>query len=149
METLLNNKRILAIGDVPGEFDGLKNEIVSAAPHCRIDVAASVENAHELMASFSYDLMLFNIRGEKGHTLLASATRYERPFPVVALDSALLSTELRQKLERSRVKTHVLDKEHPVPFLENVLSSDYVPFIRRVMNRVGRSIRGTETRSRA
>ncbi len=149
MKTILNNARILAAGDVPGEFDWLKEEIVSAAPKCCVDIAVGVEDAKELMVSYSYDVMLFDMRGEEGRALLQDDMRRERHFPVVVVDPHVLSTELRQKLAGSGVKTHVLEKEHPVSFLEDVLSSDYAPFIRRLMNKVERSIRGTETRSRA
>jgi hypothetical protein len=144
MKTMLNNRRILAAGDAPGEFDRLKEEIASAAPQCCLDVAAGIDEAQELMASYSYDLMIFGMKGERGQALLDYDMRREKPFPVVMLDRGLVSTEMQQKLLGSGVKTHVFEKERPVPFLEHVLSSDYAPFMRRVMNK----IRGTGTGSR-
>jgi len=65
-QSVLNNKRILAVDDEPDVLEVLKEEIVSAAPKCHFETAGTYEQAIELLSSWTYDLLILDIMGVRG-----------------------------------------------------------------------------------
>ena len=92
-ESLLNSKRILAVDDEPDVLELIKEEILGAAPNCVLDTATTYEGALELMASWTYDLVILDIMGVRGFDLLGLAVKREYPFPTVILTAHALSPE--------------------------------------------------------
>ena len=72
-DSVLKDKRILAVDDEPDVLEVLTEEITSAVPTCIVDTAASYDKATELIASWTYDLAIFDIMGVRGFDLLRIA----------------------------------------------------------------------------
>jgi CheY-like chemotaxis protein len=136
--SVLNNKRILAVDDEPDILEVLKEEILSAAPECRIDTATDYENASELLISWTYDLVILDIMGVRGFDLLRSAASGPYHVPAVMLTAHALSPEaFKQSIELGA--RAYLPKERlglVVPFLEDVLIYEYGSAWRRALRLV-------------
>ncbi len=137
-ESILNNKRILAVDDEPDVLAVLKEEILFDAPRCILDTATSYEEATELMASWTYDLAIFDIMGVKGFDLLEKAGARPYPIPVVMLTAHALSPEsLKQSIEMGARAYLPKDRLGAVvPFLKDVMTYEYGAAWRRVLKQV-------------
>ncbi len=134
-ESVLNQKRILAVDDEQDVLDVLKEEIMTAAPNCVLDTATTFEQASMLFVAWSYDLAILDIMGVKGLDLLRIAVERPYPVPTVMLTGKALSPEVLKE-SISRGARAYLPKKHlgaVVPFLEDVLSNEYGPVWRRVL----------------
>jgi CheY-like chemotaxis protein len=123
-ESILNEKRILAVDDEPDVLEVLREEILDATPTCQFDKATNYETAVKLLESRSYDLVLLDIMGVRGFDLLAMAI--QRNFKVVMLTAHALNLEA---LKRSfEMKAGHLPKKlgEVVPFLK-VMKFEYLP----------------------
>ena len=80
-QSVLDNKRILAVDDEPDVLDVLRAETTSAAPKCLFETATTFEQARKLLASWSYDLLILDIMGVRGFDLLELATVRDIPIP--------------------------------------------------------------------
>lgn len=138
VESVLNGKRILLVDDEPDVLEVLQEEIRLAAPGCVIDTAASYRDAATLLASWTYDLAIFDIMGVRGFDLLEMATNRPSPIPVVMLTARALTPEaLRESIAKGA--RAYLPKEHLgaiVPFLEDVLTNEYGSVWRRILKQV-------------
>jgi CheY-like chemotaxis protein len=136
-ESLLSNKRILAVDDEPDVLMVLEEEIFDACSKCQLDKATTYEDAVQLLASWTYDLVILDIMGVRGFELLEDAV--SRNFPVAMLTAHALTPEaLRRSIELG-ARTY-LPKEklgEIVPFLEDVLSHGYVPGWKRLFDKLG------------
>jgi CheY-like chemotaxis protein len=136
--SLLNDKRLLLVDDEPDVLAILKEEITAAAPTSVIDTAVSYREATELLASWTYDLAVFDIMGVRGFDLLERATNRQNPVAVVMLTARALAPEaLRESIAKGA--RAYLPKEYLgaiVPFLEDVLTHEYGPVWRRVLKQV-------------
>jgi len=137
-ESILNNKRILAVDDEPDILEVLKEEILSDAPNCVFDTATSYEKASELLATWTYDLAILDIMGVRGFDLLKMATSRPFPIPVVMLTAHALSPEsLKQSIEMGA--RAYLPKERlgaVVPFLKDVMTYEYGAAWRHALKQV-------------
>jgi CheY-like chemotaxis protein len=137
-ESVLNGKRILAVDDEPDVLAVLKEEILSDAPNCILDTATSYEQASELMATWTYDLAIFDIMGVRGFDLLEKAGARPYPIPAVMLTAHALSPDsLKQSIELGA--RAYLPKERlgvVVPFLKDVMTYEYGAAWRRVLKQV-------------
>jgi len=126
-ESVLNGKMILAVDDEPDVLVVLEEEIMEAAPKSRIDKATSYEQAIQLFASWTYDLVILDIMGVRGFDLLKRAVDRPYHFPVVILTSHSLSPEsLKQSIElgaRAFLPKDILGEI--VPHLEAVVKYEY------------------------
>ncbi len=137
-ESVLNNKRILAVDDEPDVLDVLKEEIMSAAPKCLFETATTFEQASELMVSWSYDLLILDIMGVRGFDLLQRATVREYPIPTVMLTAHAFSPDALKRSIELGARAY-LPKERLgaiVPFLEDVLTYEYGPVWKRLLKNV-------------
>ena len=122
-QSVLDNKRILAVDDEPDVLEVLKEEIMSAAPGCLLDTATTFEQATELLSSWSYDLLILDIMGVRGFDLLQNATVRDYPIPTVMLTAHVFSPDALKKSIELGARAY-LPKERLgaiVPFLEDVL----------------------------
>ncbi len=137
-ESVLNTMRILAVDDEPDVLETLKEEILSAAPDCTIDTAVSYGKASELLASWTYDLAIFDIMGVQGFDLLQKATDRPYPVPAVMLTAHALSPESLKKSIELGARAY-LPKERlgaVVPFLEDVMTYEYGATWKRVLKQL-------------
>ena len=126
-ESILNEKRILAVDDEPDVLMVLEDEILEAAPNCRYEKATTYEEAVDKLKTNSYDVVILDIMGVRGFDLLALAVK--RNFPVAMLTAhALFPEALKRSIEmgaRSYLPKEKLGEI--VPFLEDVLRYEYLP----------------------
>ena len=137
-ESILNGKTILAVDDEPDILEVLREEILSEAPDCIIDTAATYEKASELMVSYTYDLVILDIMGVRGFDLLKSATSRPYPFPTVMLTAHAFSPESFKKSVELGARAYLpKDKLGSlVPFLEDVLTYEYGHAWRRILKSI-------------
>lgn len=135
-ETLLKNKRLLAVDDEPDVLAVIEEEILEACPDCKLDKASSYEEAVELMISWTYDLVILDIMGVRGFDLLELAVN--RKFPVAMLTAHALSPDALKRSIESGARAY-LPKEklgQLVPFLEDVLRYETMPGWKRLFEKL-------------
>ena len=137
-DSILNDKRILAVDDEPDVLEVLREEILSAAPRCVLETATSYEQATELLVSWTYDLAILDIMGVRGFDLLQRAVTRVLPIPTVMLTAHAFSPESLKKSIELGARAY-LPKERlgaVVPFLEDVLAYEYGSGWRRILKQV-------------
>jgi CheY-like chemotaxis protein len=137
-QSVLDNKRVLAVDDEPDVLEVLKEEITAASPTCLFETATTFEQASELLVSWSYDLVILDIMGVRGFDLLQRATMREYPVPTVMLTAHAFSPESLRKSIELGARAY-LPKERLgqiVPFLEDVLNYEYGPVWKRLLRKV-------------
>src|SRR3990172_1290317 len=135
-ESILNGKRILAVDDEPDILTVLEEEILEACHDCTIDKATRYEEAVEKLLSWTYDLVILDIMGVRGFDLLELAVN--RNFPVVMLTAHSLTPEALKRSMEMKARAY-LPKEklgEIVPFLEDVLTYEYLPGWKRLMKKL-------------
>jgi CheY-like chemotaxis protein len=135
-ESILNGKRILAVDDEPDVLTVLEEEIGEACPNCRIDKATSYEEAMKKIESQDYDVVILDIMGVRGFDLLDAAVK--RKLRVAMLTAHALSPQAL-KLSFDKKARAYLPKEklgEIVPFLEDVLTYEYLPGWKRLMGKL-------------
>jgi CheY-like chemotaxis protein len=129
VESILNNKSILAVDDEPDVLDILEEEILAVAPNCYFYKATEYQKAVDLLVSRTYDLVILDIMGVRGFDLLSIAMSRPIPFPVVMLTAHALDPQaLRRSIEMGA--RAYLPKEklgEIIPFLEDVLRYENLP----------------------
>ena len=136
MSSILDGKRILAVDDEPDVLGVLEDEILQACPTCKIDKATKYKEANELMASWTYDLVILDIMGVRGFDLLKRAVA--RNFPVAMLTAHALTPEALKRSIELKARSY-LPKEklgEIVPFLEDVLTNEYGPGWKRLFGKL-------------
>ncbi len=125
--SILNGKSILAVDDEPDVLEVLEEEIRSACPNCTFDRATHFEQASEKLTSFTYDLVILDIMGVRGFDLLERAVL--KKLPVAMLTAHALTPEALKRSFEMGARAY-LPKEklgEIVPFLEDVLTYEYLP----------------------
>jgi DNA-binding NtrC family response regulator len=135
-ESILNGKRLLAVDDEPDVLESLAELVLADAPQCRVEKAATYEEAMALLQANFYDLVVLDIMGVRGFDLLEAAVK--RNFKVAMLTAHALTPEA---LKRSYdMKAYAfLPKEKLadiVPFLEDVLKYDYATGWKRLLQKL-------------
>jgi CheY-like chemotaxis protein len=137
-ESVLNEKNILVVDDEPDVLALVKEEILSAAPKSTVETAATYEEAWELLASWTYDLVILDVMGVRGFDLLKRTAARVNPVPTVILTAQAFSPEaLKKSIElgaRAYLPKEVLGSL--VPFLEDVLTYEYGPAWKRLLKKV-------------
>jgi len=134
--TILSGKRILAVDDEPDVLSVLEEEIMTASPDCKFDKATTYEKAVELIKSNAYDVVILDIMGVRGFDLLELAV--SRKFRVAMLTAHALSPEALKRSVEMGARAY-LPKEklgEIAPFLEDVLTYDYIPGWKRVYEKL-------------
>ncbi len=120
-ESILKDKRILAVDDEPDILVTLEEEILSACKGCIFEKATNYAQANELIRSWTYDLIILDIMGVRGFDLLELAVAHR--FPVVMLTAHAMTPEALKRSIELGARAY-LPKEklgEIVPFLEDVL----------------------------
>ena len=136
-KSILSNKRILAVDDEPDVLMVLEEEILDACPNCQLDRVTTYEEAAQLLASWTYDLVILDIMGVRGFELLEDAVT--RDFPVAMLTAHALTPEALKRSIELGARTY-LPKEklgEVVPFLEDMLTQENLPGWKRLFEKLG------------
>jgi CheY-like chemotaxis protein len=134
--SILNEKRILAVDDEPDVLATLEDEIMGAAPQCKLEKAATYEEAAQKLKSQYYDVVILDIMGVRGFDLLELAV--SRNFRVAMLTAHALNPEALKRSFQMKARAY-LPKEKlggVVPFLEDVLTYEYLPGWKRLLEKL-------------
>ncbi len=132
-ESILSNKRVLAVDDEPDVLVTLEEEILGAVPTCQFEKATTYEEAVEKLESRTYDLVILDIMGVRGFDLLDLSVR--RNFRVAMLTAHAFTPEALKRSFEKKAWAY-LPKEklgEVVPFLEDVLKYEYLTGWKRLM----------------
>ncbi len=132
-ESILNGKSILAVDDEPDVLEVLGEEIRGACPNCILDRATNFEQASQKLASFTYDLIILDIMGVRGFDLLERTVL--KKIPVAMLTAHALTPDALKRSFEMGARAY-LPKEklgEIVPFLEDVLTYEYLPGWKRLL----------------
>ena len=134
-ESILNNKRILAVDDEPDVLDTLE-EFLEEYEGLVFDKATDYEAGYQLLRSWTYDIVILDIMGVRGFDLLNAAISLG--FPTVMLTAHALSVEnLKMSIEMGAWAFIPKEKmTEIVSFLEDVLILDYRSFWRKSFDRL-------------
>jgi CheY-like chemotaxis protein len=132
-ESILSHKRILAVDDEPDVLTVLEEEIQEGCPTCKLDKASTFKEARQKLESQAYDLVILDIMGVQGFDLLEQAVL--KKFSVAMLTAHALTPQALKKAMEMGARAY-LPKEklgEIVPFLEDVLTQEYLPGWKRLL----------------
>jgi DNA-binding NtrC family response regulator len=132
-ESILNEKRILAVDDEIDVLMILEDEILEAAPNCSYEWVTTYKAAVGKLTTKSYDVVILDIMGVQGFDLLELAV--SRNFRVTMLTAHALNPEALKRAFEMKAYAY-LPKEklgEIVPFLEDMLKYEYLPGWRRLL----------------
>jgi DNA-binding NtrC family response regulator len=135
-ESILNNKRVLAVDDEPDILDTLEDELKDFEG-LQMDRATDYETGYHLLRSWTYDLVILDIMGVRGFDLLNASVNLG--FPTVMLTAHALNVDALKKSFEMGARAF-LPKEklaEIVPFLEDVLALSNMSAWRRLFERLG------------
>jgi CheY-like chemotaxis protein len=135
-ESILNDKRVLAVDDEPDVLETLREQL-EEFPGLVFDMATDYEAGYHLLRSWTYDLVILDIMGVRGFDLLNASVSLG--FPTVMLTAHALSPDALKKSIQMGARAY-LPKEKMseiVSFLEDVLTLESRPGWRRVFDRLG------------
>lgn len=135
----LKGRRVLAVDDEPEILDIVQEELEGYG--VEVDRATSYGEGAQKVLSSSYDLVLLDIMGVEGFELLQQAVA--RKLPVIMITAHALSPETLKRSVELGARAY-LPKDclgQLVPFLEDVLTSDYHNGWKRVLAKLGGSFR--------
>jgi len=136
VQSVLNNKRLLAVDDEPDILETLKEQF-DDFPGLVLDTATDYETGYHLIRSWTYDLVILDIMGVRGFDLLNAAVSLE--FPTVMLTATPFPwgpEEIHLRWEPG--PTSQGEDGGDRPFLEDVLALSYRPGWKRVFEKAGR-----------
>lgn len=135
-KSILDGKKILAVDDEADVLTVLEEEILEAAPNCKIEKATTYEEASKKLESHAFDLVILDIMGVRGFDLLEQAVK--KNLLVAMLTAHALTPEALKRSFEMKARAY-LPKEklgEIVPFLEDVLSYEYLPGWKRLMKKM-------------
>lgn len=135
-QSLLNNRRVLAVDDEPDVLDTLKDQLEDF-PGLVFDGAADYTEGYHLLRSWTYDLVILDIMGVRGFDLLNASVSLN--FPTVMLTAHALTKEALKKSIEMGARAFIPKEKiaEIVPFLEDVLSVSYQHGWKRVFEKLG------------
>ena len=143
-KSVLNDKWILVIDDQPAVLMALEEEILRVAPNCHVDKATRYKNAVELMASFTYDLVILDDLSFNSSNLISRAVNRFPPPPVALLTSPYIDSEAQKGFVKmgARVRSPKENFREIIPFLEDVVRHENFPGWRRLLEDLTELFRG-------
>ena len=135
-ESILNNKRILAVDDEPDILDSLE-DLLEDYRGLVLDKAHDYETGYHLIRSWTYDAVILDIMGVRGFDLLNAAVHLG--FPTVMLTAHALSSESLKKSIEMGARAYI-PKEKMMDiaqFIEDVLTLEHRSGLRRMFQRLG------------
>ena len=135
-ESVLKNKRILAVDDEPDVLETL-GEQLEEFPGLVFDKATDYETGYHLLRSWTYDLVILDIMGVRGFDLLNACVSLG--FPAVMLTAHALSVEALKQSIQMGAKAYLPKEKMPemVSFLEDVLTMEAGHGWGRLLHRLG------------
>ena len=135
-ESILTDKRVLAVDDEPDILDTLE-ELLEDFSGLIFDTAQDYETGYHLLRSWSYDLVILDIMGVRGFDLLNASVSLG--FPTVMLTAHALSVESLKKSVEMGARAFIPKEKMSeiIPFLEDVLRLDHQTSWRRSLERLG------------
>lgn len=124
-ESILKNKRILAVDEELDVLSVMEEEILDACPHCKVHKTTNYYEAVLGIFFRNYDMVILDISVARGLELAQLAVR--RKVPVAMLTTHPVSLEALRGSAQVKTKT-TLPKERLgeiVPFLEYVLKDPH------------------------
>ena len=135
-ESILNNKRILAVDDEPDILETLE-DLLEDYSGLVLDKAQDYETGYHLIRSWTYDAVILDIMGVRGFDLLNAAVHLG--FPAVMLTAHSLSAESLKKSIEMGARAYI-PKEKMMDiaqFLEDVLTLEHRSSLKRMFRRLG------------
>ena len=116
-DSLLTDKAVLIVDDEPDVLEGL----VDLLDMCRISTAQDYDTAVQLLASYTFDIVILDIMGVDGFKLLKNSVF--RGFPTVMLTAHALTPEaLKQSIKLGAVSFLPKEKMSEIDtYLEDVV----------------------------
>ena len=135
-ESVLNNKRLLAVDDEPDVLETLEEQL-SDIEDLIFDKATNYDTGYQLIRSWTYDLVILDIMGVRGFDLLNAAVHLG--FPTVMLTAHTLSVETLKKSIEMGARAYIPKEKMPeiIPFLEDVLTLGHQSGWRLLFDRLG------------
>jgi CheY-like chemotaxis protein len=134
LQSLLNNKHILAVDDEPDVLEIVEEELEDYG--ATVDKTTTYEDAVQKISSLTFDLVILDIMGVRGFELLEVAVG--RKLPVIVLTAHALSPQsLKKSIELGARAYLPKDRLGQVaPFLEDVLALNYESAWNAVLRRL-------------
>ena len=136
-QSILDGKKILLVDDEPDVLAVLEEEIKMSCQSCKIDKATTYKAALERLQTQTYDLVVLDIMGVQGFDLLEQAVKSD--LKVAMLTAHALTPEALKRSFEMKARAY-LPKEkigQIVPFLEDVLTYEYLPGLKRLFEKLG------------
>ena len=135
-ESILNNKRILAVDDEPDVLETLE-ELLEDFEGLEFDKAADYDIGYQLLRSWTYDVVILDIMGVRGFDLLNAAVHLG--FPAVMLTAHALSVDSLKKSIQMGARAYIPKEKMMdiVSFLEDVLSLEHESSLKSMVHRLG------------
>ena len=130
--SILDQKKILAVDDEQDVLSVLEEEITSSCSDCVFDKATSYDEAVKLLQSKNYDLIVLDIMGVRGFDLLDIAVK--KNLKAVMLTAHALSPENLKRAHDMGARAYLPKQKlgEIVPFLEDALKYDFEPGWKRL-----------------
>ncbi len=126
-ESILKDKKILAVDDEPEVLMLLEEEIHAACPTCVLEKATDYDIAKKMITFLDFDVIILDIMGVRGFELLNEAVKRNRKVAMLTAH-ALTAEALAKSFEMGAWA--YLPKEklgEIVPFIENILTHEFKP----------------------
>ena len=135
-ESILNNKRILAVDDEPDVLETLE-ELLDGFDGLIFDSATDYETGYQLIRSWTYDAVILDIMGVRGFDLLNASVHLG--FPTVMLTAHALTPEaLKKSIKLGAVTFLPKDKMSDLrSFLEDVVLGEGKPVWQKFFEKLG------------
>jgi len=135
-QSILDNKKILAVDDEPDVLAVLEEEILYKCPNCKMDKAGNYEDAKKLLETKPYDVVILDIMGVRGFDLLDIAVKHN--LKVAILTAHAITPEALKRSYEMKARAYLPKSKlgEIVPFLEDILKYDYLPGWKRLMEKL-------------
>ena len=135
-ESILNNKRILAVDDEPDVLETLKEQLEDF-DGLVFDTAQDYETGYHLLRSWTYDVVILDIMGVRGFDLLNAACALG--YPAVMLTAHAMTRESLKKSIELGARAFIPKEKMPdiAQFLEDVLSLNHHRGWLKLFDRLG------------
>ena len=135
--SVLDGKKILTVDDEADVLNVLEEEIMGACPNCKIEKATTFDAAAKKLESQTYDVVILDIMGVRGFDLLDLAV--SRHMKVAMLTSHALNPEALKRSFDMKARAYLPKDKlgEIVPFLEDVLTYEFLPGWKVLLKKVG------------
>ena len=135
-ESILDNKRLLAVDDEPDVLDTLE-ELLEDFNGLVLDKASDYDTGYHLLRSWTYDVVILDIMGVRGFDLLNASVHLG--FPAVMLTAHALSADALKRSIEMGARAYVPKEKMTdiASFLEDVLYLEHGSSLKSMVRRLG------------